>query len=66
MYSPDAVNACKTHMSVKMGVPAACCFAATSSALSLTHMHAETQTAIPTDKCEGLDELESKLAAQLL
>ena len=41
MYSPDALHACKTHMLVKMGVPAACCFAVTFSALSLTHMHAD-------------------------
>ena len=41
MYSPNAVYACKTYMLVKMGVPAACCFAITFSALSLTHVHAD-------------------------
>ena len=41
MNSPNAVHARKPYMLVKLCVPAACCFAITLSALSLTYMHAD-------------------------
>jgi hypothetical protein len=39
-FNPNAVYARKPYMLVKLCVPAACCFAVTFSALSLTYMHA--------------------------